>query len=67
MLANIEAICAANGATMADIVQVTVYVTDMRAFDDITDIRERYFPSDGPASATPAPAKPAAFRISRRE
>lgn len=51
VLENIGAICEANGATMADIVQVTVYVTDMRAFDDITDIRERYFPKDGPASA----------------
>ena len=51
VLENIKAICEANGATMADIAQVTVYVTDMRAFDDITDIRERYFPADGPASA----------------
>jgi enamine deaminase RidA (YjgF/YER057c/UK114 family) len=35
---------------MADIVKVTVYVTDIRAFNDIADIRERYFPKDGPAS-----------------
>ena len=47
---NIKAIVEAEGATMADIVKVTVYVTDMRAFDDIADIREGYFPSDGPAS-----------------
>ena len=47
---NIKAILAAEGATMADIVKVTVYVTDIRAFDDIADIREGYFPSDGPAS-----------------
>ena len=48
---NVKAICEASGATLADIVQVTVYVTDMRAFDDITDIRDKYFPKDGPASA----------------
>ena len=47
---NIKAIVEAEGATMADIVKVTVYVTDIRAFNDIADIREGYFPSDGPAS-----------------
>ena len=47
---NIKTIVEAEGATMADIVKVTVYVTDMRAFDDIADIREGYFPYDGPAS-----------------
>ncbi len=35
---------------MKDIVQVTVYVTDMRAFHDIADIRMKYFPKDGPTS-----------------
>jgi enamine deaminase RidA (YjgF/YER057c/UK114 family) len=49
-LENIKAICEAAGATMADIVEVTNYVTDIRAFHDITDIRNRYFPKDGPAS-----------------
>ena len=41
----------ANGGTMADIVQVTVYVTEISAFQTVSDIRERYFPQDGPASA----------------
>ena len=50
-LDNVKAICEANGATMADLVQVTVYVTDIRAFDEISDIRDRYFPENGPASA----------------
>jgi len=50
VLENIKTIVEAEGATMADIVKVTVYVTDIRAFDDIADIREGYFPSDGPAS-----------------
>ncbi len=51
VLENIKSILAANGAQMADIVSVTVYVTDMRAFSEIADIRLRYFPHDGPASA----------------
>ena len=41
---------AAHGAGMEDIVKVTVYVTDIRAFNDIADIRSRYFPEDGPSS-----------------
>ena len=48
VLENIRAILVANKADMKDIVQVTVYVTDMRAFHDIADIRMQYFPKDGP-------------------
>ena len=50
-LKNIETILKANGATMADVVKVTVYVTDMQYLDEITPARLRYFPKDGPASA----------------
>ena len=50
-LKNIEIILAANGATMADVVKVTVYVTDMKYLDEITPARLKYFPKDGPASA----------------
>jgi reactive intermediate/imine deaminase len=49
-LENIKAILAAHDATMDDVVKVTVYVTDMRAYDELTDIRLKYFPKDGPAS-----------------
>jgi len=51
VLENIRAILRANGADMQDVVSVTVYVTDMSCLDRITDIRLRYFPADGPASA----------------
>ena len=51
MLENIRAIVEANGGTMADIAQVTVYVREIEAFNSISDIRESYFPKDGPASA----------------
>ena len=50
VLENIKAILADSNATMDDIVKVTVYVTDIRAFNDIADIRERYFPQNGPSS-----------------
>jgi 2-iminobutanoate/2-iminopropanoate deaminase len=51
VLENIRTILHAHGADMADVVSVTVYVTDIRAFNEIADIRLRYFPKDGPASA----------------
>jgi reactive intermediate/imine deaminase len=51
VLENIRLILKASKADMKDVVQVTVYVTDIRAFRDIADIRMKYFPKDGPASA----------------
>ena len=51
VLENIKAIVEANGATMADLVQVVVYVRDIDAFTTVSDIREQYFPADGPSSA----------------
>ena len=50
VLTNIKAILNDADADMEDIVKVTVYVTDIRAFNDIADIRARYFPKDGPSS-----------------
>lgn len=49
-LRNIEVILAAHGATMADVVKVVVYVTDIAYLDEITPVRLKYFPTDGPAS-----------------
>lgn len=51
VLENIREIVEANGGAMSDIAQVTVYVRDIEAFNSISDIRESYFPKDGPASA----------------
>jgi reactive intermediate/imine deaminase len=50
VLKNIETILRSHGATMSDVLNVTVYVTDISAFHSIADIRLRYFPSNGPAS-----------------
>jgi reactive intermediate/imine deaminase len=51
VLENIRTILRASGADMADVVKVTVYVKTIAAFSEIADIRLRYFPSNGPASA----------------
>jgi reactive intermediate/imine deaminase len=51
ILENIREIVEANGGAMSDIAQLTVYVLDIETFNSISDIREMYFPSDGPASA----------------
>ena len=51
VIENIKAIVEANGGGLADIAQVTVYVRDIEAFNSISDIRARYFPAAGPASA----------------
>ena len=50
VLENIKGILEDSDATMDDIVKVTVYVTDIGAFNSIADIREKYFPVFGPAS-----------------
>ena len=50
-LNNIATILAAHGATLDDIVKVTVYVTDIKFLDEITPARLKAFPKDGPASA----------------
>jgi 2-iminobutanoate/2-iminopropanoate deaminase len=50
VLENIRAVLRSQSAEMADIVNVVVYVTDIRAFHDIADIRLEYFPTNGPAS-----------------
>jgi len=49
-LKNIQDILAASDATMNDVVKVTVYVTDMKYLDEITPVRMKYFPANGPAS-----------------
>jgi len=49
-LKNIQDILAASDATMNDVVKVTVYVTDMKYLDEITPVRMKFFPANGPAS-----------------
>ena len=50
-LKNIETILASHGAGMAEVVKVTVFVTDIRYLDEIRDARLVYWPDGGPASS----------------
>mgnify|MGYP001207966165 CR=1 FL=1 len=52
VLSNIQAILAEAGATMKDVVKYTIYITDMKLFGEIGDIRRQYFSEPYPACAT---------------
>ena len=49
-LENLKAAVEAVGGTLADIVSVTVFVTELSGFADVHDVRAEYFPDDYPAS-----------------
>jgi 2-iminobutanoate/2-iminopropanoate deaminase len=48
-LQNLEAVCAAAGASLADAVRLTVYLTDLGAFADVNEAYAAFFPADPPA------------------
>lgn len=48
-LRNLQAVCAAAGATLADAVRMTVYLTDMGAFGAVNEVYGTFFESDPPA------------------
>lgn len=50
ILENMKKILEKAGATFDNIVKVTVFVTDMRHFKEIHEIRAKYFQKDFPAS-----------------
>ena len=50
-LENVQAVLAESGATMEDVVKVTVFVTDLgEQFAAIHEVRSEFFKSDYPAS-----------------
>ena len=51
-LKNLQAVCAAAGASLADAVRMSVYVTDMGAFAEVNEIYGTFFESDPPARVT---------------
>ncbi len=50
-LQNLAAVCAAAGAELRDAVKLTVYVTEMGAFDEVNRAYGDFFSSDPPARA----------------
>ena len=48
-LVNLQAVCAAAGAALADAVRCTVYMTDLSAFAEVNEAYGEFFGSDPPA------------------
>ena len=48
-LANLQSVCAAAGATLADAVRCTVYMTDLGAFAEVNEAYAEFFEADPPA------------------
>jgi 2-iminobutanoate/2-iminopropanoate deaminase len=48
-LENLQAVCAAAGASLGQAVRVTVYMTDMSAFAEVNEVYGSFFESDPPA------------------
>ncbi len=55
---NVQAVLEANGADMADIVKLTVYLVDIGRLGEMAVVRRRYLP-DGPAPTSTVVEVPA--------
>jgi 2-iminobutanoate/2-iminopropanoate deaminase len=51
-LENLEAVCAAEGASLAKAVKLTVYVTDLNHFQEVNEVYASFFSTDPPARTT---------------
>ncbi|HOM07277.1 MAG TPA: Rid family detoxifying hydrolase [Syntrophales bacterium] len=49
---NLEAVLAAAGATLADVVKTTIYLVDMGDFPAVNEVYGRFFTAEPPARAT---------------
>ena len=56
VLENIGAVLAGAKLTLADVVKTTVYLADMRDFQEMNQVYSRFFPSSPPARTTIAAA-----------
>jgi len=50
VLENIQAILRSVGASLENIVKVTVFLTDLRNFEAVAEVRSEYFKGNPPAS-----------------
>ncbi len=48
-LENLRAVCDAGGASLADAVRLTVYMTDLSAFAEVGEVYATFFPDTPPA------------------
>jgi 2-iminobutanoate/2-iminopropanoate deaminase len=51
ILENMQELLRAAGGSLSDIVKVTVFIRDMELFDEIHEVRARYFKEPYPASS----------------
>jgi 2-iminobutanoate/2-iminopropanoate deaminase len=51
-LLNLDAVCAAEGVSLAQAVKLTVYVTDLDRFQEVNEVYASFFPADPPARST---------------
>jgi 2-iminobutanoate/2-iminopropanoate deaminase len=51
-LENLQAVCAAAGATLEDSVRLTVYVTDLGAFAAVNEAYAKFFETEPPPART---------------
>ena len=56
IIANMSAVLSAAGATLANVVKTTVYLTNMADFAAFNEVYSRHFTSDPPARTTVAVA-----------
>lgn len=52
VLENVRTILEAGGATLADVLKCTVYLSDIRHFQAMNDVFAEFFPTDPPARTT---------------
>jgi 2-iminobutanoate/2-iminopropanoate deaminase len=50
-LDNLSVVCAAAGAALTDAAKITIYLTDIEAFNEVNEVYETYFDTDPPARA----------------
>jgi 2-iminobutanoate/2-iminopropanoate deaminase len=51
-LDNLTAVCSAAGASLADAVRMTIYLTDMGSFGEVNEAYATYFEAEPPARVT---------------
>jgi 2-iminobutanoate/2-iminopropanoate deaminase len=51
-LLNLQAVCAAAGASLARAMRVTVYMTDLARFGEVNEVYASFFEADPPARVT---------------
>ena len=54
VIENVRDILASAGATLADVVEVTSYLVDIKDFAGYNEVYAQYFPVEGPARTTVA-------------